>query len=380
MGNHTGSRPFILVLLVGVLYCSYLIVRPFLHAIILAFLIGALLAPLKNRLEARLGGRSSLAGLLIITGVVFLILVPLLFFLSALISQTVETVIKVNQWVQTGGLQKMLDNPGIHEWLMKIQVFSDRFSLDLPHIKSEEMGKYVVKITQHVGQFIISQGTSFLGNAVQLAMQFVVMVFFMFYVVRDYELIIRRLKDLLPLKEEQEDRIFERIREVARSALLGTLVTACAQGVAGGIGLAIVGIPALFWGTMMGFMSLIPVLGMSVIWLPSAGYLFLLGKWKLAIFLVIWCVVIVGSIDNFLRPFFMRGTEGMSTFFIFIAVIGGVQYFGLLGVVYGPLILGCLLVVLYIYEAEYREMLTHDADSSIPSPQRDHRADTSDAQ
>jgi predicted PurR-regulated permease PerM len=160
-----------------------------------------------------------------------------------------------------------------------------------------------------------------------------------------------------PLRKDQEDRILTGVRVVAKSVLLGTFLTALCQGLVGGIGLALVGIPGLFWGTVMGFSSLIPLIGTALVWVPAAVYLVLLGKMKAAAFLAVWCVVLVGSIDNFLRPFLMRGEAKMSTFYIFLAIVGGVQYFGLTGILYGPLILSFAMIMLYIYGVEYEDDL-----------------------
>ena len=139
-----------------------------------------------------------------------------------------------------------------------------------------------------------------------------------------------------------------------------------ATALAGGIGLAIVGIPGLFWGTVMGFSSLIPVIGTALVWGPAVIYLLLFGKWKAGIFLLVWSIVLVGSIDNFLRPFLMRDENNLSPFYIFLAIIGGVQYFGLAGILYGPLILTFAMVMLYIYGVEYQDFLSELKHRPVP--------------
>jgi predicted PurR-regulated permease PerM len=144
------------------------------------------------------------------------------------------------------------------------------------------------------------------------------------------------------------------MKAVGRSVLLGGFLTMLCQGVAGAIGFAIVGIPAFFWGTVLGFSSLVPVVGTALVWIPAVAYLAAVGEIKGAIFLSLWSIVVVGSIDNFLRPFLMRGEGKMSTLYLFLAIIGGVKYFGMAGILYGPLILGLASVMLAIYRVEYR--------------------------
>ena len=180
-----------------------------------------------------------------------------------------------------------------------------------------------------------------------------------------------QIKYLAPLRKDQENKLINRIHAVARSALLGSFLTALCQGVAGGIGLWIVGIPGLFWGTMMGFTSMVPMVGTALIWIPASIYLMLIGKMKAAVFLLAWCVFLVGAIDNFLRPFIMKGKAEMSPFYIFLAIIGGVQYFGLAGILYGPLILAFAMVMLYIYGVEYQDLLNGVKEESAeitPTP------------
>ncbi len=150
----------------------------------------------------------------------------------------------------------------------------------------------------------------------------------------------------------------EKIKDVAKSALLGTFVTAIAQGAAGGIAFAICGLPGLFWGMVMAFASLIPMVGTALIWIPATLYLVISGSIKQAVFMVVWCIVVVGGLDNFVRPLFMQGGADMNTLLIFFAILGGINCFGLIGLLYGPLIFGLAMVLLYIYNMEFDEFLT----------------------
>ena len=168
---------------------------------------------------------------------------------------------------------------------------------------------------------------------------------------------VQYLKQLSPLRSRQEDYIIDSLKRVARGVLMGCLLVALLQGFAGGIGLAIVGVPGFFWGGMMALSSLIPVLGTGLVWVPAVIYLLLMGEWKMATFLAVWCGVFVVGIDTVLRPIFMREASRVSTFYIFLAILGGVYSFGMLGIFYGPLILSFVMVMLQIYLDEYAEDL-----------------------
>jgi predicted PurR-regulated permease PerM len=345
-------RPFLVVVLLFSLYMTYNILRPFAHTIIFAIILASMFYPLHTWLARLCRGRNSLAALISILVITFVIVLPLLVFSLALISQAVQSINLVNEWIRAGNLQKIMEDTRIvtyTAWLQEHAPFIDLQKLDI-------QGN-ILQFSKNFGQFLLSQGANFLGDMLGIVSRFFIMMFIIFFLLRDGAAMVERIKYLAPLREDQEDRIIGRIRAVTRSALLGSFLTALGQGISGGIGLSIVGIPGFFWGAMMGFTSLIPLIGTALIWIPAVIYLALLAKWKSMVFLIVWCVLVVGSFDNFLRPYLMKGQAGMSPFYIFLAIIGGVQYFGLAGIIYGPLILTFAMVMLYIYQIEYRDLL-----------------------
>jgi predicted PurR-regulated permease PerM len=214
----------------------------------------------------------------------------------------------------------------------------------------------------------VGLGADAARNAASIVIDFAIMIFLLFYLLRDGKQMVHTIKYLSPLRSDQEDRIVSRMRMVTRSAILGNFLTALAQGVAGGIGFAIVGIPAFFWGAVLGLASFVPVVGTTLVWGPAVIYLVVIGNWKLAIFLFVWSAVLVGSIDNFLRPFFMRGGAEMSPFYIFLSLLGGIQIFGLAGIIYGPLIIAFAKVMIYIYQVEYKDLLDENEGGRFTGP------------
>jgi predicted PurR-regulated permease PerM len=358
-------RPFLLIVVLFSLYLTLLILRPFSHTIIFAIVLASLFYPVQTWLVRHCRGKKSIAALLSILIITFVIIIPLALFFSALITQGVQSINDINDWIKAGNLQKLIEDPrtlAYTAWLHEHEQLFDIGKLDI-------QGN-VLQLSKNFGQFLLSKGADLLGNMAGIISRFLIMMFIIFYLLRDGETMVERIKYLAPLREDQEDRIIHRIRAVARSVLLGSFLTALCQGVFGGIGLSIVGIPGLFWGAMMGFTSLIPLVGTALIWVPACIYLALLGKWKSMVFLTLWSVLVVGSFDNFMRPYIMKGQAGMSPFYIFLAIIGGVQYFGLAGILYGPLILAFAMVMLFIYEVEYQEFLAgiKDDDSINTRP------------
>ncbi len=159
------------------------------------------------------------------------------------------------------------------------------------------------------------------------------------------------------LTAESEEELVNRLRERKTEApdkLKMRIATARKEM---DIGMWLAGFPGLFWGTMMGFASFIPVVGTALIWIPAAAYLFLTGDTTWAIFLTVWSIAVVGSIDNLLRPLLMQGSAGMNTLMIFFSLLGGLHLFGLMGLIYGPLIFAITMVLFNLYEEEFQDFL-----------------------
>jgi predicted PurR-regulated permease PerM len=117
----------------------------------------------------------------------------------------------------------------------------------------------------------------------------------------------------------------------------------------------------------MGFASLIPVVGTAIIWLPVAIYLMLTGQWQWGLFLMGWGAVVVSGIDSIIRPLLMQNRSNMSTFWVFLSIIGGIKFFGALGILYGPLILGFAMVMLTLYAEDYRHVLEERGAAPAPT-------------
>jgi predicted PurR-regulated permease PerM len=179
-----------------------------------------------------------------------------------------------------------------------------------------------------------------------------------FYFLVEGTAIVHKLKYLAPLRTHQEDILIDSLQRVARAVLFGSVLIAVLQGLTGALGLYIVGIPPLFWGSMMGLAAFIPVLGTGLVWIPATMYMFFFGNWDWAVFLLLWNVLVVTNIDTILRPMLMRKAAQVSPFYIFLSILGGIHAFGALGIFYGPLILSFLMVMLKIYSEEYKDVLT----------------------
>ncbi|MBP5299768.1 MAG: AI-2E family transporter [Victivallales bacterium] len=185
---------------------------------------------------------------------------------------------------------------------------------------------------------------------------FFLMLFVMFFVFYDGQNIMKYARDSIPLGAEEQQQVLQRIKEVSSSIAFSIFGTALCQAIVAMIIFRIVGIPALFWGSMLGMCSIIPFVGTSLIWVPATLYLFATGQiWQACVMLA--GGLLVANIDNVLRPFLMKkgGKTGMSYLVLFFAILGGLQTFGLVGVIYGPLIFGICGICLLLFSTQFKK-------------------------
>lgn len=347
---------FLIGLLVFSLYLAYLLMEPFFHTIIFSTVITACSFPLYRKMLVWCKNREILASGIVIFILIVCFVIPLIVFFTGLIPQARDSIASVNHWLHTTNFDTLLGQRGLDSlfvWVRENLPFVDTTDLDVRNT--------VASISKTLGQTIIAWGTTALGDTLTFVFHFILMLLVVFFLLKDGRRIVEQIKYLSPLKTDQEDKILECLRKISRAVLVGGLLVAVLQGIVGGIGLAIVGIPPMFWGTVMSFCSLIPVVGTGLVWVPACLYLLIIGSWKSALFLLLWCALPVAAIDNFLRPYFMRDSVGVSVFFIFMSILGGIKAFGMLGVLYGPLILSFAMIMLTIYGEEFKEVLETDA-------------------
>ena len=346
----------LLVLLVGALYLAFRIIKPFFDPIFLAAILAPIVHPLFRWLRAHFRNRATPAAVVTCLLVVVVILGPLSLLAVGIVNQGTDSVKGIQTGVKEGNIEKLMASPkleGYRAFAAKAMPLVDPERLDLKSL--------VLTASAKLGNLVAAKAGALLSSTGGLVAKVILMLFILFFFVRDGEALLVGLRALSPLRSDQEEMLMQQFRIVSRSSLLGILGTAAAQGAVGGIGMQIAGLPGVFWGSVMAFTSLIPFVGTALVWVPAVGYLFATGHPGKAAFLAVWCMVIVGSIDNFLRPVLMKGEGGMSMLWMFFAVLGGLSMFGLLGLIYGPLIFGLCAVLLSLYRDEFADALAKRA-------------------
>ncbi|MCW7755307.1 AI-2E family transporter [Desulfobotulus sp. H1] len=333
---------------------------PYRHPVLLGLLLAMACHPLHQYMERSLGGRKTIAASISTLVLVLVVVVPAFLITGAVISQGIMFFQTLQAWVVGGGPARIEGwlaafFTGLQgAWMDKIVYFYPDFD-----IRSLDIQGVLLKTASSGLRFLVRQGGVLAGNLGVLLLHFFLMLLVFFVAIRNHQAILSLLFHLSPLSGSQERRIFERLGLLVRSVFVGTFMTSLAQGLAGGAAFFMVGLPGVFWGAMMAFASLIPVVGTALIWVPAVIWLWVTGETVKALGLLAWCLVVVGSLDNILRPLFMRGGAQMNGVLVFFAILGGLQLFGLAGLLYGPLIFGMASVFLYIYQVEFAGFLRY---------------------
>jgi predicted PurR-regulated permease PerM len=316
-------------------YLVYIVFAPFLVALAWAVVLVVVSYPVYERLSERWG--PTWASLAATTAVTLILIVPTVFLIYAFLREAVSAAQSLITAVHTGG----------YNWLGNMWMrLEHRFPTVIPEDLSATLGHYA----QETATFVARHLGLALAHTAEVLFDLFVTVLAMFYLFRDGRGIIGRLRVILPFDPDSRERIVHDTRELIYATVTSTLASAALHGALGGIAFAIGGIrSAVFWGVMMGFFSLVPLVGSALIWVPIGLAQIINGHIGRGVFLLIFCGLIVGLVDNVVRPWLISGRSQMSALVVFISVVGGVAVFGLLGVVLGPIVVAIGADMLNLY-------------------------------
>lgn len=338
----TGHKRLGSVIFFGVIillaYLVYLVVSPFVVPLAWAAVLVVVSYPAYERVAARLGPTTGAAATT--AAVTLILIVPSLFVMIAFVRQGVNAAQSIQLEVAIGHFTWLNDL-----WV-KIQ---HRFPAANARDLSESLRHYgelaatfvaarIGTILKHSAIFLFDLGVTILG---------------MFYFYRDGAAMVARLRSVLPFRSSYRDRMLGDTHELIFASVTSSLVAAAVHALLGGLGFAIMGVRApIFWGVMMGFFSFVPIVGSALVWLPISISLMFGGHLLRGLLLMVFCAVIVGSVDNVVRPWLISGKSEMSGLVVFISVLGGISAFGLLGVVLGPIVMAAAASLLDLYASE----------------------------
>jgi len=316
-------------------YALYRVFEPFLAALAWAVVIVVVSHPAYDRLARRWSASTAAAAST--AGVTMILVVPALLVAFVFVRQGVEAVQSVQAEAAAGHFA----------WLNRLWVhWQERF----PAVHSVDLAAALRGYGEQAVQFFAERLAAIVRQTAGFLLDLAMMILAMFYLYRDGHSILERLRHLLPLPVRERDQLLGTAREMIFATVASSFAAAVVHGVLGGVAMAVAGVRApLFWGVMMGFLSLIPFFGAALIWLPASIGLALEGHMARGILLAAFCAIVVGMVDNVVRPWFISGRSRVSGLLVFVGVLGGISAFGMLGLVLGPIVVTMAATLLELY-------------------------------
>jgi len=295
--------------------------------------------PLHKRLLAYLKGRANLSALLSVILCLLLVILPLTLLSGSLLQEGSNLYRRIESGqLNLGAYYEQIINalpPSIHGALEQFGL-TDRFSIQ-EHLSAGAL---------QGSKFIAAQAVSIGQNTFQFLIGLGIMLYLLFFLLRDGSQLARKIISVIPLSPEHKQLLIHKFITVIRATLKGNIVVAATQGALGGLIFWILGIEgALLWGVIMALLSLLPAVGAAIIWLPVAIYFLVTGEYWLGSILILYGVLVIGLVDNVLRPILVGKDTKMPDYVVLISTIGGLTTFGLNGFVIGPLIAALFMAV-----------------------------------
>ncbi len=321
-------------------YLTYRTLQPFLVAIAWAAVFAIVFYPVYSFILKLV--KSKFVASFISVVVILLVIIGPFFFLVLVLVEELKNVVEKIDKEALDYLKAFMESPQIAMITNRIQSFIGLEDISAVDIIVGNLKKFSESLLKNFSQWI--------SNMTKIIIDFILMSFAIFFFLKDGPDFLTRIRTYLPFSEEQDDRLASQIKDMIVSTVYGGVVVAVVQGLLGGIAFYALDIksPAL-WGTAMAIMSFLPMLGTFTVWGPVSGYLFLNGFYLKGAGLLLFGTLVIGIVDNILKPIIISGRTKVPTLLVFFSVLGGINYFGLIGFILGPLVLALFISVFAIF-------------------------------
>jgi predicted PurR-regulated permease PerM len=349
---------FFFTLLLVLLYGAFLILSPFLKALVWAAILAVLFYPGYASLLKILKGRATAAALIVIALITLVVVLPGIRLAGYLTNEAVDLVKTIAALMTPEGAAAWKQQP----WVQKLLAWWSLLGVGLEGLDVEvDWKEVVVQGAKQSSGALVSQVTGVAQNFLLFIANFIVVLISLFFFLRDGAGFCHRLRRLLPMDQEHQERLFTNIVNATTAVVHGCLVVAIIQGLLAGIAYWLLGVPyAVVWGVLTAFVALLPVGGTTIVSVPASIYLFLQGHTVRALVLLAWCAGVVGTVDNILKPMFIGSRLKLPLLLLFFGILGGLAVFGALGLILGPVLFALLAALLDVYSEEYATAKEHD--------------------
>lgn len=347
MPIQSPKSPFFLLLLSLVTVGFAWLLWPFFGAILWAVTLALLFHPLERWIHARVRRRANISALLTLLLCLLIVILPLSMIATSLVTDVVGFV----QKLRSGDIDYLAYYqqivaaipPWLHDWFSHFDFFNPETALEKLSSGLMQGGQLVATHALEVGQ-----------NTFQFLINFAVMLYLLFFLLRDGQSIARTIGRAIPMQAGHTEFLRKKFATVVRATVKGNVVIALIQGALGGLAFWVLGISgALFWGVVMAVLSLLPAIGAALIWAPVAIYLLATGATWSGVLLTIWGVVAIGASDNLLRPILIGKDTKLPDYLVLVSTLGGMALFGINGFVIGPTIAAMFIACWALFQREH---------------------------
>ena len=339
------SKPFLIALVIITLAACYFVFRPFLTIIVIAAILATIFYKPYDKLTIFLKGRRNLAALLMCLLLAVLVILPTIKGVLYITDKTVQAYTDTSAYFSNHSFSDVFRTP----FFSKLNLDG----VDLNRYNNDVVKNVLLDVLQKSSNWMLSGATSALAETTNFIVSLVMIILTMFFFFVDGKNMLNNLMYLLPLQDKYNKEIFNKFREISYTTMVSTFVVALAQGAVGAIGFAFVGFPAFLAGIVVAILSLLPYVGSAIFYVPVGLYYLLMGQTWQGIFILLWGALIIGTIDNVIRAWMLKGKAQINPIFIVFSVLGGIMLFGFWGVVLGPLVVAITATILHIYSLEF---------------------------
>jgi len=338
-------RYFLIIFLITIFLVGRLL-WPYLSILVLAFVLTGIFHPVYRFFVKKI--TPVLASLLTCTIIFLVVFVPLVFLVGSLSKEAYGLYLMGSDAATSQDFKELLQNSHIVE---RIEGFLARFDIKLG---AEHVNQTLSKLGQSVGLFLYNQVSTVASNVLNFVVSLAFMLLVIFFLLIDGEKLITFVIELSPLPDDQDKKLMEKFHAMASVVLVVNGLSGVIQGSLGGAAFAIFGLSSpLLWGSLMAILAFLPIVGIAVVVIPAAIYLFLKGRIGAGIFFLIFYVVVSSVMEYVIKPKLVGDKVQIHTLLVFLSILGGLKVFGILGIIYGPLVITAFLTLTDIYRSSY---------------------------
>ncbi len=353
MERRVIAKAFVLVL-IGCLFLLLMLFWAYISSIVLALLIASAFYPLYAKMRNWFGKREGYASLVMTIFILFVLVVPVGGFVATLSNEALDLYHRSREAVSLKDLRQAFEENPV--WAERLRKLKDVTGIEF---NTQTIEGFASSLGRNVGLYLSRQLSAIASNIMQLLVNFFLMMMTVYYVLRDGERLKQYILELLPFPAAQQNLVVSKFREMGRAIIFGNGINGIIQGIVGGFGFHLfhMGSPIL-WGTLIGFLAFLPIVGASVVFIPATLILLIHSEFKIAFSFFVYNASYSLLMEYIVKPRLIGKGMRMNSLLVFFGILGGMKVFGIMGLVYGPLIMTIFFTLAEIYRIEYKEVVS----------------------